>query len=612
MKVIKYGTAVLTTIIILFAYSACNNFFHELIPSDDNQITEFELQGQIEGSDINNNDNLINVPWNETMYLKEMQVIRLSLPAKASILPVTQEYIQAAFPGIKNYDEVIKKLEETEAENLTACLTELIKQNPDFNVPALDKPIDFSRPVTLLVISGHGSVRRYTVNMVIYVLFESNGGSEIDVQGVVYGTAISEPHPSPSKTGYTFNGWYGDNNTFANLWDFDTTITENVTLYAKWEPVTYTVRYDKNADDATGTTADSIHTYDVDQALTSNGYTRENYPFAAWNTKPDGSGTGYSNGQIVKNLSAEDGAIVTLYVRWNNGNQSTVTFDSNGGSYVSPATGVNKGETISKPADPVKDGYTFSGWYRDNNTFTQPWNFSTDTVTGDITLYAKWNYVDINVNVVIFNSNGGSYVSPATGVNKGDKVLKPADPVRPGYTFNGWYKDNNLSQSWNFNTDTITETITNLYAKWSINTYTVTYYPDGGSPAPSPLTQTMNYGSTISQPAAMTRTGYTFGGWFTNADKTTPASFPITVTGNVSLYAMWIINTYTVIFNTNGGEPTTETKTVEYGEKILPKPSNPGITGFVFIGWFNKGIEWNFDNDTVTGDITLEAMYIRQ
>lgn len=92
-----------------------------------------------------------------------------------------------------------------------------------------------------------------------------------------------------------------------------------VDLIPEWSANTYTVKYNKNAPSGTtinGTTADSTHTYDTDKALTTNGYSINNYKFLSWNTKKDGTGTSYTDGTTVKNLTTTDNGTVTLYAQW--------------------------------------------------------------------------------------------------------------------------------------------------------------------------------------------------------------------------------------------------------------------------------------------------------
>ena len=130
--------------------------------------------------------------------------------------------------------------------------------------------------------------------------------------------------------------------------------------------------------------------------------------------------------------------------------------------------------------------------------------------------------------MVTFDSNGGSTVDSQV-VQKRGKVNEPDDPIKHGYTFDGWYNGGN---KWNFETDTVTGPMT-LKAKWTIKQYTVTFDPDGGSDVPS-ITQ--DYNTTVDAPEAPTKYGYTFAGWY---DGETKQEFPFTLTDNKTLKAKW-------------------------------------------------------------------------
>jgi len=113
------------------------------------------------------------------------------------------------------------------------------------------------------------------------------------------------------------------------------------------------------------------------------------YTFAGWNTQADGSGTDQAEGSTFT-IGASN---VTLYAKWtfNIGiiiSYYTVTFDSQGGSALSSQM-VEYGEKVTEPTDPTKEGYTFGGWYKESGC-TNAWNFANDTVTANVTLYAKW------------------------------------------------------------------------------------------------------------------------------------------------------------------------------------------------------------------------------
>ena len=137
-----------------------------------------------------------------------------------------------------------------------------------------------------------------------------------------------------------------------------------------------------------------------------------------------------------------------------------VSFEPNGGTPVDSQT-IDKGATATDPADPVRNGYTFDGWYTDDGTFIDLYDFNTP-VNNDITLYAKWTPVPVTIS---FEPNGGSPVDPQT-IDKGATATDPSDPIRGGYTFDGWYTDDGtFIDLYDFNTP-VNNDIT-LYAKWT-------------------------------------------------------------------------------------------------------------------------------------------------
>jgi uncharacterized repeat protein (TIGR02543 family) len=140
---------------------------------------------------------------------------------------------------------------------------------------------------------------------------------------------------------------------------------------------------------------------------------------------------------------------------------------------------------------------------------------------------------------VSFEANGGTPAPEAQTVNEGGKAAKPADPGKDGFLLAGWFKEDTFANRWNFDTDTVTGNIT-LYAKWG-TPRTVTFAADGGTPTPG--NQTVAEGGTVTAPAAMTKTGFIFAGWYQEAAFTTPWNFATdTVTGNMTLYAQWTYN----------------------------------------------------------------------
>ncbi len=163
-----------------------------------------------------------------------------------------------------------------------------------------------------------------------------------------------------------------------------------------------------------------------------------------------------------------------------------------------------------------------------------------------VTLYAQWS---INSYTVTFDSQGGSAVANQN-VNYNGLVTQPSSPARTGHTFGGWYTESSCVTAWNFSTNTIT-TARTLYAKWTINVYTVAFDSQGGSAIAN---QNINYNGLVTQPSNPTRTGYTFGGWYTENSCITSWNFSTnTITIARTLYAKWTLNVYTVTFESQGG-----------------------------------------------------------
>ena len=193
-----------------------------------------------------------------------------------------------------------------------------------------------------------------------------------------------------------------------------------------------------------------------------------------------------------------------------------------------------------------------------------------------------------------YGERGGIYAKQI--VQAGEKAVKPDDPKVNGLTFGGWYTDEDCIDGNEYNfTAPVTKDMT-LTAKWTVNSYTITFDTDGGS-AVAPITQ--DYGTAINAPAAPTKTGYTFMGW----EPELPAIMPAE---DMTLTAQWRINRYTVTFDTDGGSEV-DAQTVAYGEKAKT-PADPTKTGYTFAGWELGGNAYDFAA-AVTGNMTLTAKW---
>ena len=172
------------------------------------------------------------------------------------------------------------------------------------------------------------------------------------------------------------------------------------------------------------------------------------------------------------------------------------------------------GTLATRPDDPTATpGYTFGGWNKADGT---AWDYASDKVTDNITLYAKWI---ANTYTVTFDTAGGTEIAPITQ-GYGTAITAPAAPTREGYTFIGW--DTEIPTTMPAENMTVT-------AQWKINKYTITFDTAGGTEI-APIMQ--DYGTQIASPAAPTREGYNFVGW----DKSIPATMPAE---NITITAQW-------------------------------------------------------------------------
>ena len=209
-----------------------------------------------------------------------------------------------------------------------------------------------------------------------------------------------------------------------------------------------------------------------------------------------------------------------------------VSFEANGGNPIPGNQTVNRGDKVDEPAAMTNIGYGFGGWYKEIGC-TNLWNFATDIITGDITLYAKW---DTNYYTVIFNANNGNSAPNQQNIAHNGKVIEPSAMNKTDYTFIGWYKESDYISQWDFATDTVTGNII-LYAKWLEN-FTVTFESNGGTPGP--VQQIIIIGYKVSEPLTISKVGFNFDGWYKESTYINLWDFDDDVVmGNTILYAKW-------------------------------------------------------------------------
>lgn len=345
-------------------------------------------------------------------------------------------------------------------------------------------------------------VRNFTAGEATVVTFHANGGVGDDYTQNFYGQAALKL------------------NAFTKA---DTVIADDTTYTAAWTANTYTVQYLPNG--GTGEMAAQTFTYDAEQALTANAFTRAGYDFRGWNTSASGSSVQYTDGAAVKNLSAENNAVVKLYAVWA-GQPVQVTVDRNDGSEPTVRTGVvgynynyiyEKGSArYNQIPDPTRTGYIFLGWFDAPEGGTEITNQTKFADVTPVTLYAHWQE-GITVH---FDGNGYKGTISDKTVRK-DAVGKNL-PYLSEYSYpankalDGWYTAKEGGER--VTQDTVfTEPEITLYAHWRDYQYQVEFnvrYSDKSSVTGEMATVAVPFGVDYNLPACtFQREGYKFAGW---------------------------------------------------------------------------------------------------
>lgn len=398
--------------------------------------------------------------------------------------------------------------------------------------------------------------------------------------------------------GYRFDGWYTAPNG-GNKYDFNTPLTNNVTVYAHWVGNGYTVRFAGNGATGGGT-PDQAFQYNIGQNLHRNGFVRDGYTFTGW--KRADNQQAYGDGQWGTNLTTQPNGIVTMVAQWS-ANEAHIRYNPN-----PPA-----GKTTGGQGTPNWDGHTGdtptigqNGWTIDGYTFAG-WATSPDgsgaryapgarwTANGTLTLYAQWTPGQASLT---YDGNGatGGKTDPQTG--KTDEKINVRDNgfTRDGYTFVTWNtqadcKGNAVKP----NSEWTLRGSSTLYACWAGNAQTLTYHGNGATGG-NTAAQSGKTGDELTTNAnGFTRDGYTFVRWDTAKDgsgtaygegKNGVSQYVMKPAGN-DLYAIWKANPATIQYrndwpNTTGSTPNTTGST---GDTVTVSQNGFDRPGYTFTGW---------------------------
>lgn len=467
-------------------------------------------------------------------------------------------------------------------------------------------------------------------NVTYKITYDGNGNSTGTAPPQTVGAGavmLATNSGALTKVGQHLTGWNTNAGGTGLLYPLGASyyLSANITLYALWEPDTFTITYDGNGSTSGVVPNPGRGSGSVTLATNSGALAKTGNTYIGWNTAADGSGTAYAVGDPY-HLTAN----ITLYAVWlpvalsvayvGNGNT--------GGTVPIDITAYSSGGTVVVlgPNTLVNTGYTFGGWALGGLAIYAPG--STFTITGDTVLTAVWT--PNVVYTITYSGNGqtgGSVPSPTTGSGPVTLATNSGALVQSGSTFGGWNtaSDGSGTAYAVGSPYTLNANIT-LYAVWmggGMTNCTITYNGNGftGGTVPSP---TVGMGSVTlaTNSGSLVRAGYTFGGWNTVADG---SGIPYAVGSNynlhvdITLYAVWhpiAIPVYTITYFGNGyTSGSVPLPTIGLGSVTLATNSGAlGKSGSTFGGWNTSadgsGTPYSVgSNYTLLADISLYAVW---
>ena len=490
-------------------------------------------------------------------------------------------------------------------------------------------------------------------------IFSANGGQFADGNtsaSVMAAEGGSIDAPTPTRAGYTFKGWYSQSSMDG--------IPENVQQYYKLDlssakAGSWFAAWEKNAE-VQAQSIEVVNFFQGGERDGSNVTTTVNVTADSSVADCVKSFEGYTPTKVVSgaatseqevNMTSSLEGITTLYVYYKADEQKTeqnqinVLYAANGGQFVD-GNEIMQGVAdtdgkLRQPPTPTRDGYTFAGWYwhADYSDYTDEQKAADkvdfdQAVTGQtVTMFTQWTKDEVqNETDVLYAANGGKFADGQEvqqGLTDSDGMMRqPMTPTRDGYTFAGWYWVSDLSgltdeqkdlNKVDFSQPVAGKDHVTVFAQWTKNQeqndHTVMYVANGGQFATG---ETFQQGITDSdgvmrQPAAPTREGYTFDGWYWHADYSgytdeqkaaDKVDFSQPVQSDVNIYAQWTKNQeqndHAVTYVANGGQFATG-ETFQQGltdsDGVMRQPAEPTREGYTFDGWY-----WHADYSGYTDE----------
>lgn len=479
---------------------------------------------------------------------------------------------------------------------------------------------DYFSDKKITSVSGRSTIVYAKWNPVNYqITYNLNGGAWTQGTIAIQNYTVESSNISlatPAKQYYSFGGWYTESTLQNRVTNINASSARNYTLYAKWNPIVHSITYymnDTNADKAV-LGKNHVTSFEEAKATTLVNPTREGFVFEGYYKKNPNSADFNAQTDRITVISKGTSSNLNIYAKWKE-NTYKIAYNANGGKFIgtlTPSTYRYTDNVAICSATAVMDraGYVFKGWNTNNKGtgthYQAGSNVSRLTKTNGttVTLYAEWELLEYPINYYL---NGGLQPVDINGVianpstHNVNTVITLKNPERLGYTFDGWFSTSNFSGGKVTKIPKSDQEI-NLYAKWTENTYKLSYNANGGKFIGTISAATYKYTDNVllcSNGVLQNRAGYKFLGWNTKNNGTgihydageKVVGLSSKKGGSVTLYAEWELIEYPIVYYLNGGTQQTD----KNGNALNPAThnitkaislKNPLRDGYIFDGWF--------------------------
>ena len=389
-------------------------------------------------------------------------------------------------------------------------------------------------------------------------LYSYNGAPIYDYY--LKGEKVAAPTTDPSRTGYTFDGWYAQGATDKFVFTEDT-VTGDLVLTAKWEAETYTITYEYNDKDIKNKPhlqPQNPTSYTIeDDDITLNPITAAGEfgkQFVEWRCDLDKDDVAETITEIPKGTTGN----LTISAHWNYPVNYTV-FDKNGDKIDSLSKTEYVFEDVLRSEEGYKltaltqDGYTFDGWYQDDDDLGKTEKLIEGQTLKTAKKWELYGKLTPNEYTVTFDPNAeGASVAPTNKIVTFDAAYDTLPtPTREGYTFEGWYlSKTEFTDANKVEATTIVKTPGDhmLYANWTANTYTVTFNPNADDATVAPTSKLVTFDAAYGELPTPTRENYRFVGWYLNGVRVTKDTI-VKTAANHTLLAGWSRSYYALTIN---------------------------------------------------------------